>query len=180
MVSIAKCPPRDIAHILYARELVGSVQSGDTTVRRTLKSMQFRKEVKLEKIGKRGVYMLPNLTGFRNHDEMLTKAFVELWKHWDVDIRREMLVEQVGLRPDGICLVKNGDKKSCLIIEAVNFENEIYFNQKKSTWEGWAGAKEFLSELFGVKIPYFHLITYGREMPNSITLEDAISRMLAQ
>ncbi len=173
---LGKFAVKDIAIILHARGLAGSIQSGDAIARRVLKDAVAMGILKEEKHKGRSVYMLPHLTNYTDHDDLITQALVLILSRWDAHIEREKLIEAVALRPDCIALVQDGNRYACLIIEAISTENERYFQQKRTTWERWAEAKDYLSALFGIEVKSYHLCTYGKGM-GVMTLESAIQQM---
>jgi len=159
--------------VAHARGVGSSVGSAQAILSRNIKPM-----VELGQLNKDGsVYTLPGLTGTGEHALKITDAIIEVVSRWDADVRREHRIKEVALQPDVMMLVRNGERKCCLIIEVMQTETEQYFAQKKSTWEGWKDNNYYLSGLFGVEVPYFHLVTYGKEVNGVLTLEEAISRM---
>ena len=92
------------------------------------------------------------------HAELITEELVQILKRFEARIFREYLIEEVGLRPDAICLLKTGGKGLCLVLEVVNHETEEYLESKMNVWKTWPGATEYLSRLFGYKIPHFEII----------------------
>lgn len=178
--NVAKCTVNNCAQILFARGKAGSLQSAKTIASRQLKAEVESGTLKAEKIGRRTVYMLPHLTGYTEHDELITDAIVQLMMRWDVSVVREKRIPDIALQPDAICYVTSNRHACILIVEAINTETQAYFQQKKTVWERWSGALEYLSNLFGVKVPFYHLVTHGNKMgvmTGVMTLEEAIHQM---
>lgn len=175
--NFCKFTSRALGEVLVARELAGNVASGDTLARRVLKDMEAMGELKIEKHGMKGVYMLPKLTGYSEHDEIITDALVKIGSRYDFVAMRERFVAQVSMRPDVIVRVDHCGKICILVVEAINHETESYFQSKKNTWEKWNDSREFLSETFGVKVPFFHLVTHEKKMGDTLTLSEALTLM---
>lgn len=165
-----------LATVAHEKHEIGSsIQSAKAILSRHIKPM-----VEMGELKKTGaVYHLPHLKGTGEHAMKTTDVAVELLRHWsDVTLFRERRIHEVSMQPDLMAHIKDGERSCILIVETMINETENYFQSKRSTWEGWAGATEFLTELFGVKVPYFHLCTYGKSVTNVLTLADAIEKML--
>jgi hypothetical protein len=72
-------------------------------------------------------------------------------------IFRERNVAEIGVRADGIILIKRENKGLVIILECLLNETETYYASKVRAWE-WPGATKYLSSLFGVKVPNFLII----------------------
>jgi len=176
-INLHKFTPRVTGEVLVARGLAGNVPSGETLARRVLKDMEARGELTFHKFGTKGVYSLPGLEGYDDHAEMITDALVKLACRWDISVARERLIESVAIRPDAMVLVRDGARHCCLIIEAVNTENIRFFEGKLQVWQKWGGACDYLSHLFGCPVPFFHLVTHGKKMGDTLTLTETIQMM---
>lgn len=172
-----KSTPRDIGEVLVARGLAGNVPSGDTLARRVLKDMESRGELKTEKHGAKTVFMLPHLTGYSEHDEIITDALVEIGKRYDFKALREHYLSLLGMRPDLMVAVRNGQKSCVLVIEAINNETEQYFKGKAEKWHTWNQARDVISEAIGMDVPFFHLVTHGKKIGDTLTLTEALQLM---
>jgi hypothetical protein len=94
------------------------------------------------------------------HSQLLTGNLATILKTYpDAVVFREHTIPEVGLRPDAIILLKRGGEGRVFILETVNNETEESLQMKFNFWKNWAGATEYLSNLFGYVVPYFDLIT---------------------
>jgi hypothetical protein len=176
LLNLKKATIADIATPHHALGHSKSLQSSKTTVGRALNGAVDRGELKEEKIDGRSVFMLPHLTGYSDHDKLLTEALVMILCLYSAKIVREKIIEHVALRPDAIVCVQRTGFACVLIIEAVSTENSQFFNTKRQVWDNWLGSKEYLSNLFGLNVKYFHLVTHGKRM-GVLTLEEALKLM---
>lgn len=109
----------------------------------------------------KGYFKIPTCKSeYGEHAQLLTKALAKLFKTpYEPIIFREKTIQEVGLRPDAIVLLKNGNKGRCFVLEVVNNELPIYLEHKKNIWKSWGEDLNYLSKLFGFKIPYYDFIT---------------------
>ena len=171
--NLGKATARQIGEILHAKGLVSSIESGDATCRRVLADLISKGEIKKEG----SCYMLPNLSGFGEHDKKLTEALVKIMKLWKCYIYREHSIEEVGLRPDAIVIVVKDNKACCIILEVVNTEPDNYLKQKFTTWKGWKNNLSYLSSLTMTEVPFFIFCTYGRQVEGIPRLDSLIRLM---
>jgi hypothetical protein len=121
---------------------------------------------KVEKV--KSFYRLPSCKSeYKEHAQLLTKSLAEIIKlRFTAKILREPTLNEIGLRPDAIVLLENGNQGLCFILEVCNNETEEYLNQKINVWEHWEGAKEYLSNLFGTPIKAFNVLVAGGHSDN--------------
>ncbi len=107
-----------------------------------------------------GYFKLPTCKSeYGEHAQLLTQALALIIKTpYEPVIYREKTIDEVGLRPDALVLLKNGDKGRCFLLEVVNNELPIYLEKKKNAWETWQGDFDYLSRLFGYKIPHYDFV----------------------
>jgi hypothetical protein len=110
-----------------------------------------------------GYFKLPSCKSeYAEHAQLLTKAIAEIIKtNLVVKIIREATLNEIGLRPDAIALLKNGNKAVCFVLEVCNNETEEYLTQKINAWKHWEGGLEKLSEIFKTRIPAFDVVVEG-------------------
>lgn len=173
MMKLQKATARQIGEVLHAKGLVSSVASGDATCRRVLEDLITRGKIKKDG----SCFMLPNLSGFADHDKKLTGGLIEFLKRWNCDVYREHSIQEVGLRPDALILVKNGERGACIILEVTATEKKEYLQQKLTTWKGWKSSLSYLSDLFGTKIPCFNFTSYGRNFEGVLELTEVLKKM---
>ncbi len=164
---------KQFAKVAHSDDIGSNINSAQAIGSRHLKP-----EVQMGRLKKTGsVYHKPNLTGTGKHALMITDATVMVVSKFDAVVFREHRIKEVALQPDLMILAKDGNRRCILIVEIMNKETEVYYKQKKSTWGGWKDSIYYLSNLFGVDVPYFHLCTFGRNVTGVLTLEEAINRM---
>ncbi|MHC1743943.1 MAG: hypothetical protein AB9873_13045 [Syntrophobacteraceae bacterium] len=95
---------------------------------------------------------------YKEHAQLLTQYLANIIKSYQCVIYREHEVKPISLRSDAIVLLIKENKGRCLVVEVVNQETQQYLNQKREAWK-WDGATEYLSGLFGYRIPYFEFLT---------------------
>jgi hypothetical protein len=107
-----------------------------------------------------GYFRLPGCRSeYGEHARLVTQAIaVLLIKYPDSIIHREHTIPEVGLRPDALVLIKNQNMGICIVLEVLVNETEEYYRSKENTWRSWEGATEYLSKLFGYRIPHFLII----------------------
>jgi hypothetical protein len=96
---------------------------------------------------------------YGEHARLITQAITEILINYpDSIIHREHTIPEVGLRPDALVLIKKENQGLCIVLEALVNETETYLQSKLNTWQSWSGATEYLSGLFGFRIPHFTII----------------------
>jgi len=115
-----------------------------------------------------GFFKLPDCKSeYKEHAQLLTKTLAEILKlNYQTKILREPTLKDVGLRPDAIVFLTNGNKGLCFILEVCNNETPEYLMQKIHTWENWSEAKENLSTLFNNLIKQYDIVVASEEVPN--------------
>jgi len=98
---------------------------------------------------------------YADHARLLTKSLSELYKHSDPIIFREHTITEVAIRPDALVLSTKSGKGICFVLEVCHTETPEYLNQKVTTWRNWDNSLNYLSELFGYKIPHFEIVVDG-------------------
>lgn|GEM_PF-543054 len=115
---------------------------------------------------------------YKDHAKLLTKALAEILKlNFPVKIYREITIPEKGLRSDAICLITKDNHGLCFVLEVIHNETQEYFKQKLTTWKTWNEATQYLSKLFGYKIPCFSVITAGQRMFDVLTLDDLLEEV---
>lgn len=114
-----------------------------------------------------GYYKLPHIKSeYKEHSKLLTKTLAEILKlNFETKILREPTLKEVGLRPDAIVFLTNGNSGLCFILEVCNNEFPEYIMQKIHTWEQWDEAKDKLSTLFESLIKEYDIVVAGEEVP---------------
>lgn len=98
-------------------------------------------------------------SNYCEHAQLLTKALADILKfNYTTKIFREHTIAEKGLRPDSLILLTRVNEGICFVLEVCNNETPEYLQQKINTWNAWDGATEYLSQLFGVKIPHFDIV----------------------
>lgn len=145
-----------IGEILHSKGLYSNVHSARVNAQKALNNLS-----DLGKIEKcKGYYRtLDCKSEYKEHSRLLTKSLSKILKRSDAIIYREITVPEIGLRPDAVVLLKKDGSGLCFVLEAVNNETEIYLQSKINAWKNWAGALDYLSRLFGYRIPHFELVT---------------------
>ncbi len=108
----------------------------------------------------RGFFRMPGTkSDYGIHDRLTTGAISQLLicRPGSI-IYREHTIAEVGLRPDILALIVRGQEARCAVIELANFESESSLVAKRHVWDSWAGGAEYLSRLFGYRIPHFEFI----------------------
>jgi len=146
-----------IGEIMAARGVWGEGQSARVQAAKALKNLADTNQ--LEK-GEGSYYRIIGCKStYQPHSVLLTKQLAEILKVYPESIIfRERNVPEIGVRPDGIILIKRENKGLVIILECLVNETETYYQSKVRAWESWDGALEYLSRLFGVKIPNFSII----------------------
>ena len=137
----------------------GIWKEGNSATVNTHKALTYHAEMKnIEKCD--GFWRMPDCKSeYQEHAKKLTEYLAGILKDYpDSLIYREHHIKEVGLRPDALVLKINGDKGKCLIIEVMINETAEYISQKRNTWNQWQGATEYLSRLFGYKIPNYSFV----------------------
>jgi hypothetical protein len=119
------------------------------------------------------VFRLPHIKStWTQHCQLLTETLAELIKlPYEIDIHREKPLP-IGLRPDALVLLKNKGLGRCLVVEVCNTETSQYLQTKLTAWESWENSTEFLSELFGYRIPHYEFLIIGIDHSKSLKMED--------
>ncbi len=145
-----------VGEIMAAQGIWGEGQSARVQAARALKNLASTNQ--LEK----GVrfYRLPGCKSeYGEHAKLISQAIARLKTNFPNSIiHREHTVIEVGLCPDIMAMVIGGQEANCAIIEIVNHETERYLESKLNVWDQWSGACQYLSRLFGYRIPHFEFI----------------------
>lgn len=110
-----------------------------------------------------GYFKLPDCKSeYKEHAQLLSKSLAEILKTKLVsNIFREPTIQEVGLRPDALVLLEKNNKFACFVLEVVHNEKEDYLMQKINAWKSWSGAKEYLSNKFGMAVKAFDVVVAG-------------------
>ncbi len=157
MQSLKIADSKSLGEILLARNVYSTLQSARVNAQKKLNELVAQGA--LEKGA--GYYrVIGNRSEFHDHSRFLTKLLAELYKLPDIEPRifREHVIDEVGLRPDAICVLIKHNRGVCLILEAILNEPEKYLEMKRTTWTHWEGATDYLSKLFGYKIPHYEIV----------------------
>jgi hypothetical protein len=147
-----------VGEVLHAKGVYASVHSARVQAQKALNSL-----VDLGKLEKGNGYYrtLDCKSEYAEHARLLTKALAELFKHGEPVIFREHSITEVALRPDALCLLTREGKGLCFVLEVCHTETPEYLNQKITTWKNWDNSLNYLSRLFGYKIPHFEIVVAG-------------------
>ena len=90
----------------------------------------------LGKMEKGDAYRLPGIKStWTPHNRSLSKAISEILTNYPHSIVfREHSISEVGLRPDALIMVDDGDEVAVIVLEIMHEETEAYFTQKMNTW----------------------------------------------
>jgi uncharacterized protein YlzI (FlbEa/FlbD family) len=166
--------------------IVGEVMAGKTdwSAGQSARVQSKKRLEKLTQMGKlekgEGYYRLPGCKSeWKEHAQLLTKMIAEILKlPYRTFVLREKPIEEVAMRPDALCLIINGDKAACLVIEVCNNETEDYLKQKVNTWIHWQGAKNYLGKLFGFAVPHFFIaVSGGTVVEGTIDFKDILEEL---
>lgn len=143
-----------LAHLgLYSQGHSSYVNAGK--ICKTLVSQKI-----LEKVGK--AYRLPSSKSeYSPHSEELTKAISALLKlPFQFKIHREKLTP-IGLIPDAVGMMINGERGRCFVFECCLNETQNFLVKKINAWLGWKDSLNYLSKLFGYRVPCFDFVVKG-------------------
>lgn len=156
--------PLTVGEILYFNGLYSNAHSARVNAQKKLNEL-----VALGKLERGNGYYrtLDCKSEYGEHARALTKALTEVLKtDFNPQIRRELYIPKVSIRPDAVILLTKENQGLCFILEVALTETEEYLTQKINTWKNWAKAHVFLSELFNFKIPHFDIVVKGETVPN--------------
>jgi hypothetical protein len=110
-----------------------------------------------------GYFRLPGCKSeYKEHAQLLTKALTEILKiNLQSTIKREITLNEIGLRPDALILLTRDNQSVCFILEVCNNEFPEFLQQKVNAWRQWGGALETLSQFFETKIKAFDIVVSG-------------------
>ena len=113
-----------------------------------------------------GYYKLKGAKGEHNeHSRLITAELVKILKlNYQTIIYREKLIEAVKLIPDALICLIDGNRAAVAILEVMLNEPPEYFEMKKHVWDKWPEAKEYLSEIFNIKVQSFNIINTAEEV----------------
>lgn len=127
----------------------------------------------------KGFYAVKGYQGeFKEHDRLLSKLIARLLcLKLPITVHREMSFPIIGIRTDLVVLIGKNGKAICVVIEVANNETPAYLNQKITAWKHWSEATQHLSNLFGVTIPHFSIVTHGISHPLAVDFEKFIEEV---
>ena len=146
-----------MAHLKIWNEGVSSVNNSDKTIKNLIPDYLEKGE---------GYFKLKGLKGEHNeHSQEITKELIKIIKlNYQTIIHREKLIEDVRLIPDAVVCLIDGNRAAVAVLEVMINEPESYFEMKKNIWASWPRAKEYLSELFDIKVLSFNIINTAEEV----------------
>jgi len=126
----------------------------------------------------KGFYAVNEYRGeFKEHDKLVTNSMAELiLLKLPITVYREVSAP-IGIRSDIITLIKKDGEALCAVIEVANNETPEYLNQKVVAWKNWKEANIHLSNLFGINIPCFSIVTHGINHPDTMSFESFIEEV---
>lgn len=151
----------DVGSIMAHREIwdegVSAVNNADKSIKNLIPDY-------LEQ-GK-GYFKLKGLKGEHlEHSQKITKELIKIIKlNYQTIIHREKLIEEVKLIPDAMICLIDGNRAAIAILEVMLNESPEYFEMKKNLWSNWPMAKEYLSEIFNIKVQSFNIINTAEEV----------------
>ncbi len=147
-----------MAHLKIWNEGVSAVNNSDKAIKNLIPDF-------LEK-GEGNFFKLKELRGNHDlHSQEITKELIKIIKlNHQTIIHREKLIEDVRLIPDAVVCLINGNRAAVAVLEVMINEPESYFEMKKNAWASWPRAKEYLSELFDIKVLSFNIINTAEEI----------------
>ena len=109
-------------------------------------------------------YKLAHLEGNHPpHSQALTDALIDiLLVNPDTDIYRERKTE-LALIPDAIVILKKNNLVKCLLVEAMNTEDDPTY--KVNLWKTHPDSLRILSEITGIEIENIEIAVVGKEAP---------------
>ena len=146
-----------MAHLKIWNEGVSAVNNSDKSIKNLIPDYLEKGE---------GYFKLKGLKGEHNeHSEEITKELIKIIKfNYQTIIHREKLIEEVKLIPDALICLIDGNRAAVAILEVMLNEPPAYFEMKKNAWGKWPGAKDYLSELFDIKVLSFDIINTAEEI----------------
>ncbi|HNY50306.1 MAG TPA: hypothetical protein PLV50_03055 [Smithella sp.] len=146
-----------MAHLEIWDEGVSAVNNSDKTIKNLIPDYLEKGE---------GYFKLKGLKGEHNeHSKEITKELIKIIKlNYQTIIHREKLIEEVKLIPDSLICLIDGKRAAVAILEVMRNEPQAYFEMKKHVWDNWPKAKEYLSELFNIKVESFNIINTAEEV----------------
>lgn len=146
-----------MAHLKIWNEGVSAVNNSDKAIKNLIPDYLEKGE---------GYFKLKGLKGEHNeHSQEITKELIKIIKlNYQTIIHREKLIEDVKLIPDAMICLIDGNRAAVAILEAILSEPPSYYEMKKNVWLNWAGAKEYLSEIFNIKVQSFNIINTAEEV----------------
>lgn len=126
----------------------------------------------------KGFYAVKGYQGeFKEHDRILTKLIARLLcLKLPTTVHREVSFP-IGIRSDLVVLIGKKERAINAVIEAASTETLAYLAQKLIAWEHWSEATQHLSNLFGVTIPHFSIVTHGISHPLAVDFEKFIEEV---
>jgi hypothetical protein len=155
MEAVKVSDSKTIGKIMASR---GRYKEGNSAIINSHKKLMEGVEARrLEKIPK-AFRVVGCKSEWKEHAQLITSALAEIIINYpDSIIYREHQIQEVGLRPDAVCLIIKENLARCIILEIMNTETEKYLQQKINTWQQWPNALEYLSNLFGYRIPHYEI-----------------------
>jgi hypothetical protein len=154
--------PLTIGEILHARGLYQSVHSARVQAQKALNNGVDLKQLERGK----GYYRVKGCESeYGDHARLLTKTLAEFFKYFDPIVYREISIPAISLRADSIIFLTKENKGRCLILEVCHTETPEYLQQKLTAWNNWDKSLDYLSSLFGWKIPHFDIVIAGEHIP---------------
>ncbi|MDA8161690.1 MAG: hypothetical protein M0022_02120 [Desulfobacteraceae bacterium] len=152
-----------LGEILSAKGIYSSVHSARVQAQKALNAL-----VDLGKLERgAGYYRTPDCKSeYGDHSRLLTKSLAELFKHGDPVIFREHTITEIALRPDALVLMKKKGRGLCFVLEVCHTETPEYLQQKVTAWRNWDKSLDYLSGLFGVRVPGFAIVVAGDNIPD--------------
>ena len=163
LINVLITDPLTTGKALHAKGLYQSVHSARVQVQK-----DFNRRVDLKQLERgKGYYRVPGCEGeYGDHARLLTTSLVELFKHGDPIIFREHFISEIALRPDALVLLKKEGRGLCFVLEVCHTETPEYLQQKITVWKNWDKSLDYLSGLFGYRLPNFEIVIAGETVPD--------------
>lgn len=121
----------------------------------------------------KGFFRVNSKSDYKEHSQQLSRGIAEFLRlsNLDVTVHREKTISKIGYRADAIIFLKKQNKGRVFFLEICVKENFKFLNSKVNFLLSWNGATRYLSDLFGVNVPFFDIVTDGLEHPETINLK---------
>ncbi len=112
---------------------------------------------------------------YGEHAKKLTQVLSEILKlPLTSTIYREVSFP-IGHRADAVVLCQKENKGTCFILEVAHHETFEYLQRKANAYLNWKEGRQFLTNLFKVKIPHYSIATEGKEVSGAVAFSNLLT-----